>query len=286
MGVSKMRRFVHVFLVGGIGNQLSSLAAGYVAARIQARPSMLHFRQIMRDPLGDSIRSFRLDEALSGASVRLAPEPCSVCCWAIEKVVAHLRSRSQLTLLPQSLQSLPSGTDPISSLTGKNAPWLVGNYESQEVALEAFKLGMRRPLKLLKSRSELSTLLAEAATKRILGVRVRRGDFRTWMNGSWPLPDDWCVSNMLSLRKDFDSIRIASDEPGEAATVFKALDDCTVISGRGLLPTEEMVLLSRCKGIVCSRSSFSWRSAFWVTEGTQIVSPHGDGWRLTSWFAS
>ena len=244
---------------------------------------MLHFRQIMHNPLGDSIQSFELEGGLPGVQVHLARASSDAWASSTERLVAHLRGKSKLFLIPQSLQSLPHDVAPIDFITSKAAPWLVGNYESRELAQEASRLGMSKPLRLRTPSPQAIALFDEAKGKRILGIHFRRGDFREWLNGAWVLPDDWYVSRARRLGPDFDSIWIFSDEPQEASIVFGGLPRCRVISGQGLVPTEEMVLLSQCQGVVCSKSSFSWWSAFWAREGTTVISPHGENWRLTSW---
>lgn len=110
-----------------------------------------------------------------------------------------------------------------------------------------------------------------------LGVHIRRGDYKTWMNGRYYFEDDVYIDNVRQFAALHPGKRIAVFVCGNDPTLDKekyraALDGMNVSFPAGS-PGEDLCLLSECDWLIGAPSTFSLVAAmyrdlplYWIEE--------------------
>ena len=281
--LDKMSRKLFLTLSGGLGNQLHTLAAGYVLSKLNNRNLVLLLPQTSAP---DSLRKNEKDvtafdihdlpdvavSTLSrkgGAKQRLK----RVILRGVSATSKRLFSRVHLRTIDINTESHDL------EITIKDPLFMEDHYENAYFPARARELSFPAKLNLVtKSREflDLEQSIMNPSRRTIIGVHIRLGDFRTWNGGSYLLETSYYLENLRSISRQFPNsqVWVFSDEPEEAATMLGSEFELMEISkDYDLSNAEELVLLSRTDAILASRSTFSWWACFWKEGQSNIWYP-------------
>jgi hypothetical protein len=281
--LDKMSRKLFLTLSGGLGNQLHTLAAGYVLSKLNNRNLVLLLPQTSAP---DSLRKNEKDvtafdihdlpdvavSTLSrkgGAKQRLK----RVILRGVSATSKRLFSRVHLRTKDINTESHDL------EITIQDPLFMEDHYENAYFPARARELSFPAKLNLVtKSREflDLEQSIKNPSRRTIIGVHIRLGDFRTWNGGSQLLETSYYLENLRSISRQFPNsqVWVFSDEPEEAATMLGSEFELKEISkDYDLSNAEELVLLSRTDAILASRSTFSWWACFWKEGQSNIWYP-------------
>lgn len=276
---------IYLQLNGGLGNQISSLAAGFIASRSQSKDLLIDSRnapkRVFEDQLHSDLENFDLApiKELIGNLVFD---------YNVKKVDLLLKSTlssfSRRGIIPGNFKN-NANPNVINSFLKKKPRFLSAHYEGKVFPLEALKWGFPQVLELKKPSKEYLLLLARLRNEKPIGVHIRLGDFRTWHAGEYLLPVSYYEKALHSIRQQLGTrkVWVFSDEPSTAQTMLRHIPNLEVVSGANRISVaEELKLLSLCHGLVTSRSTFSWWAGFWNISPEVIIS-NDPGVALDTW---
>ena len=260
-------------LVGGLGNQLHSLAAGYYFARkLNKKLIILMPAKSPKDKKrnGDkNLHAFNLKE-IQGIKIQIIDGSHG---YKHRLIRTMLRLSSRYTKIRHSNLHLDKNVKLIefqNSIEMKySTVFMEDHYENSYLPLAAKEIGFPMELNLSSPSQDylqLAAFLLEENRHLIVGVHIRLGDFKTWNRGSNLLPSTYyqeCLDQIYKKNKD-TYVWLFSDEPDEALDMLGNKSNISVISKEyHLSNAEEMKLLSKVDFLVASNSTFSWWSGFW-----------------------
>lgn len=276
---------IYLQLNGGLGNQISSLAAGFIASRSQSKDLLIDSRnapkRVFEDQLHSDLENFDLApiKELIGNLVFD---------YNVKKVDLLLKSTlssfSRRGIIPGNFKN-SGNPDVINSFLKKKPQFLSAHYEGKVFPLEALKWGFPQVLELKKPSKEYLLLLARLRHEKPIGVHIRLGDFRTWHAGEYLLPVSYYEKalHLIRQRLGTSKVWVFSDEPSTAQTMLSHIPNLEVVSGANRISVaEELKLLSLCHGLVTSRSTFSWWAGFWNISPEVVIS-NDPGVALDTW---
>lgn len=272
---------------GGLGNQLFSICAGYTVAKIKNLKLVIFEpkKTLANDDVNSSYSanwkdfdfSFMQDKLIGFENDNIKNTYLRLFHQLEGKICAKSGYESRVRRKINAMDLYWIGNNLVPTLTH--------HYETLEVADFATSLGFPKQLDLKSESkiflSELSRLQRESP----IAVHVRLGDFKTWQNGRHLLTSEYYIQAVNQLRAlNLESpIWVYSDEIPLAKLILKDMPNLRFMDpGTGLTASEELILMSRSKGLVASRSSFSWWAAYWNAWPSYVVSPH-KGWRKPQW---
>ena len=280
---------VYAELHGGLGNQFSTLAAAYSVARISKLPLVVNDGNNYSSADSDQTIDARIsDFVLTGISNNL--EGFRLSTGGFKPQVKYLRLKSSLAKRLKFQNYLESGDYEVNGQK-RNLEiirYLSSHYEGTDFPLLARTLGFPRHIKLVQSSGEFRELSEIQSIKSIIGIHVRLGDFKNWHGGLYLTSKSYFDAAISEALRKFPSseIWLFSDQPDEAVE-FLNLKSIQIISGNfELNASDEFMLLSQCKVIINSKSSFSWWASFFSGENSIIYSPLESslklGWKFIS----
>ena len=276
--IRNLSRFVGVWVLGGLGNQMFQYATAYAVARrmdAQMRLDLSGFGSY-------SLRSF----ALSAFGIESAQWEGA--CPA-EGRRARLRERWQvladLGLAPRPgyrlVREQAFSYNP--SLNELNESCYLYGYWQSPRYFDDFADDIRRIFDPARFESpRLASALAELQGPRSVSVHLRRGDYSKSpaalaMHGLCDL--DYYERAAYLLRRCVPGCRfhIFSDDLEAAREMFAGWPDVSVMESRS--QEDDLLLMSRCRHHIIANSSFSWWAA-WLDDrpDSLVVAPR-------NWFA-
>lgn len=288
-----MKKYLKMFITGGLGNQLFQIAAALQYAngrRIQLdvetanprRNSQGHAELLtLRMPDNfeiDSKNRGAFAAKIFGFNLRSGYFP-----KAYEKKTLFLGLRNILSSLFFSIQfgkpfivkvANNLGNDPDISAEEKNEI-LIGYFQTHLVATEILKIS--DSLFFNVGESEYLRFKELASEDLPLLVHVRLGDYLT-ENQFGVLSNSYYQSSIMELWEsgDFKAIWLFSDGPVEAILrVPEKLRDLTrVIQSEHMESAETLRIMTLCKGFVIANSTFSWWAAYLREDrNSKVVAP-------------
>lgn len=282
---------LYLFLSGGLGNQLHSLAAGFSLAATYNLDIVIfstNFKSKSKKYGEQDISAFLIDSDKDVQIRYIAATGLSKIYWIAGKLILRIASRAGIISNLQTTEEIKENLSG-SKLT-INRFVLDGHYENSEFPVLARNFGFKVPLELMtKSREfiEIENLLCSANRPFVIAVHIRLGDFRTWHNGEFLLDADYYTKRVRLIRKEQPDAQIwlFSDEPIGAQKMLEEIgvEIYNISETHKLNNAEEMKLLSLSDALICSRSTFSWWAAFWNQNQNLIFYPDEKsclpGWR-------
>jgi hypothetical protein len=281
---------LYVFLSGGLGNQLHSLAAGFsLAAKHNLNLVILSTKPRSKNRRSRELDIFNLQfDSLKNVQIRfIAATGFSKINWSVRKIL--LRTAAQFGIVSTIRTSEEIKENLVGTKLPRKRSVLDGHFENSEFPVLAKSLGFKVPLELnMKSREflEFEKYLSSGDRPFVIAVHIRLGDFRTWHNGEFLLEAEYYIKriSLMRVQQPDSQIWLFSDEPIESQKMLGGFsgDIRNISANHNLNNAEEMRLLSLSDALICSRSTFSWWAAFWSQNQNSIFYPDG-GSCLTGW---
>lgn len=284
-------RNLYLFLSGGLGNQLHSLAAGFSLAAI----NKLNVVIFATNPSSKNQISSDFDISVLQINSQkivqikyIGASGLSRINWIAGKLFLRIATHARIIAILQTAEAIKENLSG-SKLTRKRFV-LDGHYENAEFPVLAKSLGFEVPLELItKSKEflEIEHFLSSANRPFVIAVHIRLGDFRTWHDGEFLLGADYYIKriNLVRIEQPNAQIWLFSDEPFEAQKMLEGIgaEIYNISDTHKFSNVEEMRLLSLSDALICSRSTFSWWAAFWNQNQNSIFYPDQKsclpGWR-------
>lgn len=257
-------RRVKVELVGGVGNQLFQVFAGISLAkkndsRLVIDTSLIGVNGTFHK---SHISDFDLSLEYTHSNIKRYFQRT-----IFARVYRGICRRSKFASLTTALvfrryQSLEIGFD--EKLLQIVPPITISGYFQTPKYFDALQAAEPMELRLKQTSFWLKENLIEMTDKKILGIHVRRGDYKK-LKETFGLLDHVYYEKAIAQafnEQFYDEIWLFSDEPQEAKTIAQKFGNIKLIEEpQGSNPLEAMILLSKCHGIVISNSTFAWWAA-------------------------
>lgn len=270
---------LHVFLRGGLGNQLFQYGTGlYIAAehrkKLVIRPDLLPLKE---DKIGgvsrwpNQISSFRHSGEIraTGNQPESATNAFGKYMQAmrffgdmvptLSRAFGHIagESSSQIPLNPQRVRLINSYS-PFKSLM-----WKIREQLSNEVSqIEQPSLAF---LRLQERMLEENPIV----------VHLRQGDYKNLESIYGSLTPKYLSQGIESIRGKSgpECVWLFTDSHISKGSPYLESSNPTLIVGQELSALETLVLMGRGAGLVASNSSFSWWAAFLMNPALPVVAP-------------
>ena len=279
---------ISVQLVGGLGSQLSGLAAGWAVAGHFHSPLILDASQI---PYGSNgKRRFELTQFVDGldthfelTSIQTRPNRARLLAEGLRRKV----NLNSMSFVPSDQSEYRDSGESVTAQL-KEIPYgaAIGGY-FYDFAWADFALSYNFPNCLSPSSPSRHYLkVLQKISPGDVGIHIRLGDFENLRHIYPNIPEKYyleALENTQSNRKS--RVFLFSDNPKLAQQKFPRLAgkiDYVVTNYSGQSSLETMALLSQCDTIIASNSSFSsWAGWFASNRGATIFTPvphHFNDW--------
>lgn len=271
-------------LPGGIGNQLFSLFASRYISQETGLINYLDFRGIDYSHHAQKydISDFQLKKHETALHLKYDSKFYFGTILEVEKFkyrtsqyfpsFRSLLRLHQLHLEPFASPSVSCAIDRMKVGAGFPLFSSISGYFPDFSFFDHLKSPSDRLLSVSQVSSVFKTFEQQLSVRRILAVHVRLKDYLLHPDSIGNLSDAYfldCI-NLAFSYQDYEEIWIFSDSPHEARTRLSFLTRDRAVRFIGidefLTPIEELVLLQKCSGIICSNSTFSFWAAKFMTE--------------------
>lgn len=291
-----------IWVRGGLGNQLHSMAAGIVVASARGTDLVLD-GAIPARAQGDGSRRYWLNDLdLFCQGVQLEHSNNT---WQ-EASLSSLASRGFRRALESGASLVPgvfshryidyrnyldNEPDHLLDTDLTRFAWLDGHFETASIPFAAARVGLRRT-----TASKTRPSLTDDVERGDVAVHVRLGDFRTHKGGSLMLSSAYyanAIQALVANGNELGRFRVFSDEPDVALALVESVapGGTDVIGAADATAPEHLALMSAHPAIIASRSSFAWWAGFMAPEST-VIGPEDEarfqqcgqelGWVLAS----
>lgn len=254
-----LNRYVGLWVLGGLGNQMFQYAAGYSLAK------KLQF-DLLLDLSGFcsyDLRQYRLGEFMIKCSEWAKTSPANTS-QKILKIKSYLAKYGVMKAGNYDvLYEKGFHIDDRFFIQNSNC-YLWGYWQSPKY-FEEHASDICNIFNLSKFESpELREILHAAETEKTVSVHVRRGDYikaeTKAVHGICNIEYyERAKALMLSIEPDA-KFMIFSDDPAAAREMFATWKNTSVVECAS--DTEEMLVMNRCKHHIIANSSFSWWAAW------------------------
>jgi hypothetical protein len=265
----------HVKLPGGIGNQLFALYASRYLSQTLGYSNHLDFGGVdySHNITPYDIRTFQLPLEEIVFCNRRKEDTNVVSKVLINTILA--RPILGLHRFPVNKDSLIYIEDYIElkGLSGGilHRPTISDSYFADFSFFDSILDPSLKALELTEPSSSFLVTQQEISDSRVLGVHLRLGDYMDNLETIGVLSDLYFLNSITYALavEPFDQIWIFSDTPNTARQRVSTWDleiPIRIIDKSISNPVEQLVLLSKCHGVVCSNSTFSFWSAKFASE--------------------
>lgn len=272
---------VKVLLRGGLGNQLFQYAAGFTKAaelglplHIDARqlPSKYELKKLVsRWP--EQISDFNsgasrilLSEKLTGASAKASQ---------VQRMIGD-RYPGLLARFGVYANETNGAIEVFRDLAGPSIT--INAYCNSPSFFESQKDEIRKRIRDLRNPTdEYLSKSNQIESEQPLALHLRLGDYKN-LESIYGRFDHKYYAAAVQLAKQISNsgdIWLFSDEPGEAFEMLNASVPGLRIApiAKSATGLETLLLMSRCRGLVASNSSFSWWTAYMMNQEWPIIFP-------------
>jgi hypothetical protein len=264
-----------VWVRGGLGNQLASLCAGFVAVQrqhgtisklivdasaINARTNPSRSYQLQNFVIYDSSNRVTIEEKFP--STEISRKLMSAKRRGLQHLSGRPVTRSRGVWYPS--------VDVYYEALKEHPRWLDGHFEVGSLALEAKQLGLSFPLRLRRQSAEFDNAV-DGDFSHEIGVHIRLGDFQTWVGGHYLLDANYYRNALFALGEKPNSARVCifSDDKEGAVSLLKEvgvpLENMRISNLAN--PAEDLVRFSLFRRKVLSHSTFAWWAGFFGDYG-------------------
>ncbi|MEY4560077.1 MAG: hypothetical protein RL460_54 [Actinomycetota bacterium] len=273
---------LHVFLRGGLGNQLFQYSTGLALAKAQGRELVL--RGDLLPEVEDSISGVSRwpnqisDFHYSGIIQTKSYQPPGRTNWVG-------KSMQLMRLLGDKLPSLVAKMGWLASENGSSSDAilqrpvrLINSYSSSKNLAFSNRDKLRQEIGDIRGPSKkFLQLTAEMQMSDVVAVHLRQGDYLNLSHiyGSYSLNFLKVAIEELKQIGPEPNIWLFTDTPDSTPEdVLGFLRPQKVIGPEVLTrPLENLILMSRAKALIAANSSFSWWAALLTSAGTPVIAP-------------
>lgn len=279
----KVKRSLHVFLRGGLGNQLFQYSTGLALAQKHKRNLVIRgdLLPTSEDSIGLVSRwpSQLQDFHHSGRLYTKSNQPFGRT-NSFGKIMQVMRlSGDYFPSLLNKIGWLAYENTELSSKFLSKRISLINSYAAFKDLAFLNRDKLCRELNDLKAPSkDFVSLASQMESSEAIAVHIRRGDYMALGKIYGDVSLAFLQDAVRELREITDKkvIWLFSDTP--SAISGEVMDFLTpeMVVGPKLLPCplENMILMSKASGLIAANSSFSWWSAFLTKPGTPVVAPY------------
>jgi hypothetical protein len=280
-----------LILRGGLGNQLSSILAAKVVAGAFGRYILVDSRRVtaLRNGVDTSRDIFCLefDRAflnhlffVKSINSKILSSIIYVYIYLC-KCINYISWASKKLLLPNP------AIDRISELRGLRSIYLDKHYEGADFARRYNSTNPKVEIALKNKSVEFLNAFSDLGKEGqdSIGIHIRLGDFRTWEGGKYLMPAAWYRLRLNEILSAVNNpmVFLFSDEPIAAEEyMIKDYPFLNISAKYAFSAPEELLLLSSCRFIIGSASSYSWWACFLKHQQENISFPI-DSWALEEW---
>ncbi len=273
---------LHVFLRGGLGNQLFQYSTGIAIAQVQDRELVLRGDLLPKseDSIGGVSRwpSQIADFSHSGRIFTHSNQP-------VGRTNVFGKWMQIMRLLGDKSPSLVAGLGWLASENGGDPEpllerpiRLINSYCSAKGLAFSYRDRFRHEITCVTNPSaDFEQLTKEIQQSEPVAIHLRQGDYvnLSHIYGTSSLVFLKSALEELGQRVDLRNVWLFTDTPSSTPSVIlDYLSPQRVIGPQDLTrPLENLVLMSQSKALVAANSSFSWWAAFLTSPGTPVVAP-------------
>lgn len=285
---AKPSRFVGVWILGGLGNQMFQYAAGRALALRLGAELKLDLSWFSTIAEGDTPRRYMLGDAFSIAAATATPEECARLRWREEsgfsRFLRAVRRRPRPYATTCICEPYFSYWADFERLT---PPAYLLGYWQNELYFKAIADMIRQDFMFPPLRDEAETLAQRIrAARNPVAVHVRRGDYVsnpvTHRYHGVCSPEYYSEAlAIIAAKAGSLELFLFSDDPAWVREHFGSEGfsvNVVEFSAHVNLPWHDMHLMSLCKHHITANSSFSWWGAWLANGGGMVCAPR-------RWFA-
>jgi hypothetical protein len=274
---------LHVFLRGGLGNQLFQYSTGLALANAQGRELVLRGDLLpeVEDSIGGASRwpNQVSDFQHSGSIYTKSHQPLGRTNWTGKSMQLMRLLGDKLPSLVEKLGWLASEDTSVSEPMRQQPVRLINSYSSFKNLAFSNRDKLRQQITGIRNPSNLFLeLISNIQRSEVVAVHLRQGDYLNLghIYGSSSL--DFLQSAIQELNQlgIESNIWLFTDTPDSTPkNILEFLKPQKVIGPEELpRPLENMILMSKAKTLIAANSSFSWWAALLTSPGTPVFAPN------------
>lgn len=254
-------------LTGGLGNQLFTYAR--LALHARNNHVALHIDgSVTERVLGHTpdLFDFKLmdEKIISKADYSRIGTHIERFMWRWEPV-RRFSGRHQESILG-NLGVLPSRVDGMK---------IRGFFQDYSVAKDFIETFTVEPLTLKSESAALKSYLSRIADKSTLAIHLRRGDYLNYKDSFGVLSDAYYRNALSVIAKKIklEKILVFTDSPHLVKSFCAEIPlPAEIVTSDDLSTSENLILMSRCQGLVTSNSTYSFWAAT-LSKGSEVITP-------------
>jgi len=279
----KTKKALHVYLRGGLGNQLFQYSTGIALAQEQKRELVIRGDLLPRaeDTIGSISRwpNQIIEFDHSGRVITKSYQPSGKT-NSFGKIMQLMRlTGERFPNLVSKIGWLASeSAEPLLGLPNQRIT-LINSYAAFKDFAHKNRMRLRRELsQLIEPSQEFLSFSSAMLNSNPIAVHIRQGDYLNLghIYGNVSLAFLERAIEELRGELEMDNLWLFSDTPSAISSEVMGLLKPERVIGPGILnrPIENMLLMSKASGFIAANSSFSWWSALLTQSGTPVVAPH------------
>lgn len=156
-----------------------------------------------------------------------------------------------------------------------NGMKLRGFFQDYSVAQDFIETFTVEPLTLKSESTVLKGFLSEISGTSTLAIHMRRGDYLNYKDSFGVLSDEYYMDAVSEISKkiEFKKVLIFTDSPQLVKNFFaKTALPTDIVTSETLSTSENLILMSKCRGLVTSNSTYSFWAAM-LSKDTEVITP-------------
>ena len=262
--ITPNKKIVITHIKAGLGNQFFKYAAGYsLAKRLNAELWLIINNEAKIRNFTPTERPFLLDLFnIEYDKIIFSNDPLNL------KLPEFNEPYKHYVVTDINYFDFKPNNDHVSKLQ----VYQLNDFYDSYIYFQEFASDLKQLFTLKNSKQSLPNM-EKILKSESVAVHVRRGDYK---NLGWTMPIDYQIDAISRMRKSLKNPHffLFSDDPEYLKSFAKILPDATVVSYEGSNCIEEFILMTACKHIVTSNSTFSWWAA-WLNKNPNkiVISP-------------
>lgn len=204
-----------------------------------------------------------------------------------EKII----SRGDYSKVGTHIERLLWRWEPVRRISGRYQDSILGNqgvlparvngmkvrgfFQDYSVAQDFIETFTVEPLTLKSESTALKGFLSEISGTSTLAIHMRRGDYLYYKDSFGVLSDEYYMDAVSEISKkiEFEKVLVFTDSPQLVQNFCVKMDLPTeIVTSENLSTSENLVLMSKCRGLVTSNSTYSFWAAM-LSKDTEVVTP-------------